>query len=427
MLIADDYEVSAKGESYDDLPNFKNDIVDDPRRSARKRKFLKELILGFLSFTLLTNNFIQCAVLVPVTPVSDKLTPEATIFYIAKDIALVIVSPLIAASIDHMGSDIPLFFGSVTMFVSTAMLACGKNPLLFLISRIFHGLASACIETSAFAIVANIFSTTVGRTKGFGVALEIASFGFYSEASASIGFLLSKLDRTLYLILAFIPFVNGVILCLTTARLKREETKEFQMAKPLPVPVWKLLVDPYVLVCAGASMVANIPLVFFQKALQLWATDDFISSQNAKTDTAWFLLFSHILGITLVILVASKHSSYRWLMTLAGLILGGLCCFATPFAESYEIVEISACGVAFGLGMVRAAVLPTLACVMEIRHVPVYGSVYAIANAFSSLGYIVAVLIAYLNLATVGFSTLIVTMGFVNILYAPMLFYLRRF
>lgn len=425
LLIAEDFGDSPVHESYKELQRFKNEMAHSERDSYNKRRRLKEFLLGFVALTLLANNFIQCAVLAPVT--TNKLTPEATIFYIARDIALLMASPFLGYLVDRVGCEIPTLAGSVIMFLSTAMIACDGRPIMFLFARVFHGLASACVETAALATVANIFSTTIGRTKAFGVALEIAGLGLYTDVSNLIEFLLGHLHRQLFLILAFLPFANGLIVFLLATGLRREESKQFQVTKPSPVSIWKLVTDTYVLVCAGALLISNVPLVFLQRTTDHWGhRSDTTSLESVSTDSTWFLLLSYLLGITFTVLLTTKYSGFRWLLILGGLISEGLCCFTVPFIETYEIMEISVCGVAFAVGTIRAAVLPTLACVMEIRHVPVFGSVYAIANIFLSMGNVISPLVAYLNVVSVGFATLIVAVGFSCVLYAPTLFHLRR-
>lgn len=413
-LIFDDYNDN----EHQELQKIKKKSLD-PTESAKKRSILRDLILSFLVVGSVGNSTVPWTVLAPVSTNTTRSSPEATIFYIAKDVAQIITSPFVGGLIDKIGPDIPYLCGGITMFLSTVTLAFSKKPVFLLFARISHGIGSAFTEISTITIIANMFTTTIVRSKCLGLVTVFASFGLY--------LIVRRVDLAVLLLLACMPLVNGIAAFRALFKLKAEEAKEFQTTKSAPISYFKILIDPYIMICAGALTVSNIPLVFFLRTVQFDKTNGFFDFQIFTDDTAVLLFFAHTLGIAAAVQLTIKFSNHRWLITLVGLILEGVSCFAIAFIDSKISLELIVSIIAFSVGMVRAAVLPTFACIMEIRHAPIYGSVYAIASQFYSLAFVVSPMVGYLYLGPVGFTTIAVSMGLFSTMYAPILYFVRRF
>lgn len=87
---------------------------------------------------------------------------------------------------------------------------------------------------------------------------------------------------------------------------------------------------------------------------------------------------------------------------------------------------IPICGICFGIALIDTALLPMLGFLVDVRYVSVYGSIYAIADISYSFAYAVGPIIAGEVVETIGFTALNLFIAFSNLLYAPMLMYLRH-
>uniref|UniRef100_A0A1B6F2S3 Major facilitator superfamily (MFS) profile domain-containing protein n=1 Tax=Cuerna arida TaxID=1464854 RepID=A0A1B6F2S3_9HEMI len=124
--------------------------------------------------------------------------------------------------------------------------------------------------------------------------------------------------------------------------------------------------------------------------------------------------------------MAKQYPQYQWLMAAGGLALEGLCCFMIPFSSSYKMLMIPICGICFGIALIDTALLPTLGYLVDVRYVSVYGSIYAIADISYSLAYAIGPIIAGGVVEAIGFTALNVGIAVSNLLYAPVLVYLRH-
>lgn len=80
----------------------------------------------------------------------------------------------------------------------------------------------------------------------------------------------------------------------------------------------------------------------------------------------------------------------------------------------------------FGVAVIDTALLPTLAYIVDSRHTSVYGSVYAIADISYCIAYAIGPLMAGYFESHIGFRGMNLAVGFLNILYAPALIYLKE-
>ncbi|KAJ8978413.1 hypothetical protein NQ317_008488 [Molorchus minor] len=171
---------------------------------------------------------------------------------------------------------------------------------------------------------------------------------------------------------------------------------------------------------------SNVALAFLEPTISLWVEDN-LTSENWKVGIIWLpAFFPHVFGVILTVKMARKYPHYQWIMAAAGLALEGLCCFIIPFANSYIFLMIPICGICFGIALIDTALLPTLGYLVDTRYVSVYGSIYAIADISYSVAYAVGPIIAGGVVEAIGFTALNVGIAFSNLLYAPMLMYLKH-
>lgn len=347
------------------------------------------------------------------------------VLFASKAIVQLMINPFSGALIDRIGYDIPMMFGLIIMFLSTSTFACGRSYSMLFFARSLQGVGSAFADTSGLAMIADRFTEESERSKALGIALAFISFG--SLVAPPFGGALYQFagKEVPFLILALISLLDGFMLLLVMKPIKTQ-MKEASQPKPAGTPIWKLLMDPYIAVCAGALMMSNVALAFLEPTISSWMEDN-LTKDNWKIGMIWLpAFFPHVLGVIITVKMAKKYPQLQWVMAAGGLALEGLCCFIIPFASSYKMLMIPICGICFGIALIDTALLPTLGYLVDVRYVSVYGSIYAIADISYSFAYAVGPIIAGQVVEAIGFTALNLLIAFSNLLYAPVLMYLRH-
>ncbi|KAG8222722.1 hypothetical protein J437_LFUL012388 [Ladona fulva] len=347
------------------------------------------------------------------------------ILFASKAIVQLMVNPFSGALIDKIGYDIPMMIGLTIMFLSTAVFACGRSYGILFFARSLQGVGSAFADTSGLAMIADRFTEENERSKALGIALAFISFGCLVAPPFGGALYQFAGKEVPFLILAFVSLIDGFMLLLVM-RPVREQIRKHQAETPPGIPIWKLLMDPYIAVCSGALMMSNVALAFLEPTISLWMEDN-LTTDNWKIGMIWLpAFFPHVFGVILTVKMAKKYPQYQWLMAAGGLSLEGLCCFIIPFSSSYKVLMIPICGICFGIALIDTALLPMLGYLVDVRYVSVYGSIYAIADISYSVAYAVGPIIAGGVVEAIGFTALNIGIAFSNLLYAPVLMYLRH-
>lgn len=406
----------------------------------------RKLILVIVSIALLLDNMLYM-VIVPIIPdylryigswddeeenmnATQKMHnhhDSATGFLFAsKAIVQLMVNPFSGAMIDRIGYDIPMMIGLIIMFFSTAMFACGGSYGTLFFARSLQGVGSAFADTSGLAMIADRFTEENERSRALGIALAFISFG--SLVAPPFGGALYQFcgKAVPFLILALVCALDGMMLLLVMKPIKDQLRLAQTEQKAPSIPIWKLLMDPYIAVCAGALMMSNVALAFLEPTISSWMEDN-ITTDNWKIGMIWLpAFFPHVFGVVLTVKMARKYPQHQWLMAAGGLALEGLCCFIIPFSTSYQMLMIPICGICFGIALIDTALLPMLGYLVDVRYVSVYGSIYAIADISYSMAYAVGPIIAGGVVEAIGFTALNFLIAFSNLLYAPVLRYLQH-
>lgn len=347
------------------------------------------------------------------------------VLFASKAIVQLMINPFSGALIDRIGYDVPMMIGLIIMFLSTSIFACGRSYSMLFFARSLQGVGSAFADTAGLAMIADRFTEENERSKALGIALAFISFGCLVAPPFGGALYQFAGKEVPFLILALISLMDGFMLLLVMKPLKTQ-IKEANEPKPPSTPIWKLLMDPYIAVCAGALMMSNVALAFLEPTISFWMEDN-LTKDNWKIGMIWLpAFFPHVLGVIITVKMARKYPRQQWLMAAGGLALEGLCCFIIPFATSYQMLMIPICGICFGIALIDTALLPTLGYLVDVRYSSVYGSIYAIADISYSFAYAVGPIIAGEVVEAIGFTALNLFIAFSNLLYAPVLMYLRH-
>ncbi|XP_058813783.1 vesicular acetylcholine transporter [Topomyia yanbarensis] len=347
------------------------------------------------------------------------------VLFASKAIVQLMVNPFSGALIDRIGYDIPMMIGLIIMFFSTMVFACGGSYSTLFFARSLQGVGSAFADTAGLAMIADRFTEEAERSKALGIALAFISFGCL-VAPPFGGALYQFAGKEMpFVILALISLLDGFMLLLVMKPIK-ETLADRHEVKQETVPIWRLLLDPYIAVCAGALTMSNVALAFLEPTISLWMEDN-LTTDNWKIGMVWLpAFFPHVFGVVITVKMARLYPEKQWLMAACGLALEGLCCFIIPFSSSYIVLMVPICGICFGIALIDTALLPTLGYLVDVRYVSVYGSIYAIADISYSIAYAVGPIIAGGVVEAIGFTALNFGIAFSNLLYAPVLMYLRN-
>jgi MFS transporter, DHA1 family, solute carrier family 18 (vesicular acetylcholine transporter), member 3 len=178
-------------------------------------------------------------------------------------------------------------------------------------------------------------------------------------------------------------------------------------------------------VCSGALVIANVSLAFLEPTIALWMGET-MNATESQIGMIWLPgFFPHLGGVVLTVWMIKKFPQHQWLMSACGLALEGFSCFLVPFCTNYLALILPISGICFGIALVDTAILPTLGYLVDVRHTSVYGSIYAIADISYSFAYAFGPIMAGNIMYTFGFFALNMGICFSNILYAPVLYFLR--
>ena len=351
------------------------------------------------------------------------------VLFASKAIVQLMINPFSGALIDRMGYELPMMIGLVIMFLSTALFSCGRSYGVLFFARSLQGVGSAFADTSGLAMIADRFTEESERTKALGIALAFISFGCL-VAPPFGGLLYEFAGKELpFLILSLVCLIDALMLKLVMKpRIVAGVIKESSVLEPKPVgtPIWRLLMDPYIAVCSGALMMANVSLAFLEPTISVWMMDT-MKVEQWQLGMIWLpAFFPHVLGVVITVRMAARYPQYTWVMAAFGLALEGLCCLVIPFATSYWVLMMPICGICFGIALIDTALLPTMGYVVDLRYVSVYGSIYAIADISYSFAYAIGPVIAGNVVDSIGFTALNVGIAVSNLVFCPILMLLRH-
>lgn len=346
------------------------------------------------------------------------------VLFASKAIVQFFINPFTGALIDRVGYDRPLMIGLSVMFFSTIVFAFGESYAVLFAARSLQGVGSAFADTSGLAMIADRFRDDSERTKALGIAQAFISFGCL-VAPPFGGVLFEFAGKVVpFIFLSCLCLIDGILLLFVMKPVRKE--REISQKEGLKgTPIYKLLIDPYIAVAAGALAMSNVALAFLEPTIALWMQGT-MDAAEWEIGFVWLPAFlPYIGGVYLTVKLSKNYPKYQWLITVVGLVLEGTCCLAIPFAKQFFVVLFPIMGLCLGVALVDTAILPTLGYLVDLRYVSIYGSVYAIADISYSVAYALGPVMAGQIVQAIGFVWLNVAIFLSNILYAPLLLCLR--
>uniref|UniRef100_A0A3B3YIA3 Major facilitator superfamily (MFS) profile domain-containing protein n=1 Tax=Poecilia mexicana TaxID=48701 RepID=A0A3B3YIA3_9TELE len=351
------------------------------------------------------------------------------LLFASKALVQLLVNPFVGPLTNRIGYHIPMFAGFIIMFVSTIMFAFSGTYALLFFARSLQGIGSSFSSVAGLGMLASVYTDDDERGVAMGVALGGLAMGVLIGAPFGSVMYHFVGKSAPFLILAFLAVFDGALqLCI------------LQPSKICPgsvegTPLLTLLKDPYILISAGTEALvlhldlwslcfANMGVAILEPTLPIWMMQTMCSPKWQLGMAFLPASVSYLIGTNLFGLLANKMG--RWLCSMVGMFIVGVSLLCVPFATSiYGLIGPNG-GLGFAIGMVDSSMMAIMAYLVDIRHASVYGSVYAIADVALCMGFAIGPSTGGALVQAVGFPCLMVFIGVINILYAPLCFLLRN-
>uniref|UniRef100_F6WRN1 Solute carrier family 18 member A2 n=1 Tax=Equus caballus TaxID=9796 RepID=F6WRN1_HORSE len=311
---------------------------------------------------------------------------QVGLLFASKATVQLLTNPFVGLLTNRIGYPIPMFAGFCIMFISTIMFAFSTSYAFLLIARSLQGIGSSCSSVAVGPPFGSVLYEFVGKTAPF-------------------------------LVLATLVLFDGAIqlFVLQPSRVQPESQKG--------TPLTTLLKDPYILIAAGSICFANMAIAMLEPALPIWMMETMCSRKWQLGIAFLPASISYLIGTNIFGILA--HKMGRWLCALLGMIIVGISILCIPFAKNIYGLIAPNFGVGFAIGMVDSSMMPIMGYLVDLRHVSVYGSVYAIADVAFCMGYAIGPSAGGAIAKAIGFPWLMTIIGIIDILFAPLCFFLR--
>ncbi|NXH44155.1 VMAT1 protein, partial [Dicaeum eximium] len=339
------------------------------------------------------------------------------LLFASKALVQLLVNPWVGLLTNRIGYHIPMFLGFTIMFLSTVMFAFSGTYTLLFIARALQGVGSSFSSVAGLGLLASVYPDDSERGSAMGIALGGLALGVL--IGAPFGSIMYEFvgKASPFLVLAFLALLDGALqLCiLQPSRISPESTKA--------TPVSTLLRDPYILVAAGALCFSNMGVAMLEPTLPIWMLQTMCSPQWQLGMAFLPASISYLIGTNLFGILANRMG--RWLCSMIGMAVVGISLLCVPLATNiYGLIGPNA-GLGFAIGMVDSSMMPIMAYLVDLRHTSAYGTVYAIADVAFCMGFAVGPSTGGAIVRALGFPSLMVIVGVLNVAYAPLCWLLR--
>ncbi|XP_040598019.1 synaptic vesicular amine transporter isoform X2 [Mesocricetus auratus] len=342
---------------------------------------------------------------------------QVGLLFASKATVQLLTNPFIGLLTNRIGYPIPMFAGFCIMFISTVMFAFSSSYAFLLIARSLQGIGSSCSSVAGMGMLASVYTDDEERGNAMGIALGGLAMGVL--VGPPFGSVLYEfVGKTApFLVLAALVLLDGAI------QLFVLQPSQVQPESQKGTPLTTLLKDPYILIAAGSICFANMGIAMLEPALPIWMMETMCSRKWQLGIAFLPASVSYLIGTNIFGILA--HKMGRWLCALLGMIIVGISILCIPFAKNIYGLIAPNFGVGFAIGMVDSSMMPIMGYLVDLRHVSVYGSVYAIADVAFCMGYAVGPSAGGAIAKAIGFPWLMTIIGIVDIAFAPLCFFLR--
>uniref|UniRef100_A0A8C4NYI8 Major facilitator superfamily (MFS) profile domain-containing protein n=1 Tax=Dicentrarchus labrax TaxID=13489 RepID=A0A8C4NYI8_DICLA len=289
--------------------------------------------------------------------------------------------------------------------------AFSSSYMLLLLARSVQGVGGSCLSVEW---VFWLICTKDREERGRAMAISFTGLALGLIAGAPFGSVMYEFVGKMapFLVLAVIAVLGGGTMEKGT-------------------PLLTLLKDPYILIAAGAICLTTLVVATIETALPIWMMKTMCASKWQLVPFFFFFFFGECSSILFFMVLVPNipkppykyctvytmllSSSHSWLCACIGMILAGITTISVTTPNTVYIFCI-----------VDSSIMPLMGFLVDLRYVPVYGTIYAIADVAICIGFCVGPAIAGPIVASIGFPWLMVIIGTVNIIFAPLCIFLLR-
>ncbi|CAI4232133.1 unnamed protein product [Auanema sp. JU1783] len=334
----------------------------------------------------------------------------------SKALVQLLVNPWVGPLTNRIGYSVPMFVGFVIMFLSTLLFAFGESYPMLWLARAMQGVGSACTSTSGMGMLAQAYPDDAERGSAMGIALGGLALGVLVGPPYG-GILYQWSGKELpFVILALLALFDG---SLQFAVLQPKISK----GEPEGSTIRQLAKDPYIIVAAGAITIGNLGIAMLEPSLPLWMMESWGANSFERGAAFIPASISYLVGTNIFGPLA--HRMGRWLSALIGLVVIGLSLLSIPSATSVSGLILPHLFMGLSIGMIDASMFPLMGYLVDIRHVGVYGSIYAIADAAFCFAFALGPFFSGPLVRSVGFPTMLYIIAVISFAYAPLMYLLR--
>uniref|UniRef100_A0A673KFW6 Synaptic vesicular amine transporter-like n=1 Tax=Sinocyclocheilus rhinocerous TaxID=307959 RepID=A0A673KFW6_9TELE len=387
------------------IPSYLYSVDDEAAQSVRNHSMsplspsgtFQSIVSLYDNTTRLTGFSPQMSTAGPMTPAPTSVMPSQNksdcpktddqllnenvkvgLLFASKATVQLITNPFIGPLTNRIGYQIPMFAGFCIMFVSTIMFAFSSSYTLLFLARSLQGVGSSCSSVAGMGMLASVYTDDEERGNAIGIALGGLAMGvlvgppFGSVMYEFVG------KTAPFLILAVLAVLDG---------------------------------GEFINLCSLSSICfANMAIAMLEPALPIWMMETMTWQLGAAFLPA---SISYLIGTNIFAVLAHKMGSF-------------LCFERVPLAKDIYGLIVPNFGVGFAIGMVDSSMMPIMGYLVDLRHVSVYGSVYAIADVAFCMGFAIGPSAGGAIARSIGFPWLMTIIGVVDILFAPLCFLLRN-
>ncbi|CAD5234006.1 unnamed protein product [Bursaphelenchus xylophilus] len=335
----------------------------------------------------------------------------------SKALVQLIANPMVGPWTNKIGYTIPMFTGFVVMFLSTALFAFGSSFFTLWIARALQGVGSACTSTSGMGMLAQAYPDDAERGSAMGIALGGLALGVLVGPPYG-GLLYQWAGKELpFILLALLALLDGTLQFMVLQ-------PKVDRGEPEGAGLKELARDPYIIIAAGSITIGNLGIAMLEPSLPLWMMESWGAGSFERGAAFLPASISYLIGTNIFGPLA--HKIGRWLSGFIGLIIIGFCLLAIPSATSVSGLVIPNFFMGFSIGMIDSSMFPMMGYIVDLRHVGVYGSIYAIADAAFCFAFAIGPFFSGPLVRSLGFPTMLYMIALINFAYAPLMFMLRK-
>uniref|UniRef100_UPI0037E76F41 synaptic vesicular amine transporter-like n=1 Tax=Semicossyphus pulcher TaxID=241346 RepID=UPI0037E76F41 len=347
----------------------------------------------------------------------DDVNIRVGLLLASKSTVQLICNPFIGPLTDRIGYHIPMCAGFCIIVFATTLFAFSSSYVLLLLARSVQGVAGSCLSVAGMAMLTDTYKDEKERGRAMGISFSGLALGLIGGAPFGSVMYQFVGKMSPFLVLAVIAVLGGGLhsLIFQPSRVQTEMEKGTSLLT--------LLKDPYILIAAGAICFTTFVIAVIEAALPVWMMKTMHASKWQLgivflPDSVSYLIASNIFGH-----LSQKHRG-SWLCACIGMIVAGITTICFRFSKNiYHLLVLNAF-IGFSVGMVDSSIMPLMGTLVDLRHRPVYGTVYAIADVAICIGFCVGPAMTGPIVASIGFPWLMGIIGAVNIIFAPLCIFL---